>query len=212
MLKIFRRYLLVIITALFVLWLLIKTDWFGSIRNIFKAQPVIIDNTPILIKEINELAQLCTITAYDEVVVDSTVIHPKSPLEMLLPDISKFAGLPVKGKRIVIIGKGQVTAGTDLKKLQSRHFFINKDSIALTLPKTEILDAIINPSGFETFDEMGEWSSEAVNAVKVKARNKMIERALQQNILEKAGQRSVMLMENFLRSTGFKKVTVLIEH
>lgn len=191
--------------------LLLKTNWLGSFKNIFKAQPVVIDNTPILIKEINELAQLCTITAYDEVVVDSTVIQPKSAVEMILPDFSKFSGLPVTGKRIVIIGKGQVTAGVDLKKLQPQHFFILEDSIALTLPSPEILDAIINPSGFETFDEMGEWSSEAVNAVKIKARNKMIERALQQKILEQAGQRSITLMENFLRSAGFKKVTVVIE-
>ena len=209
--KIVRRYLLIAVIAVVAILLLLKTNWFDSLKNIFKAQPVVIDNTPILIKEINELAQLCTITAYDEVVVDSTVIHPKSAVEMILPDFSKFSGLPVTDKRIVLIGKGQITAGVDLKKLQPQHFFIHEDSIALKLPSPEILDAIINPSGFETFDEMGEWSSEAVNAVKVKARNKMIERALQQKILEKAGQRSVTLMENFLRSAGFKKVTVAIE-
>lgn len=209
--KIVRRYLLIAVIAVVAVLLLLKTNWLGSFKNIFKAQPVVIDNTPILIKEINELAQLCTITAYDEVVVDSTVIQPKSAVEMILPDFSKFSGLPVTGKRIVIIGKGQVTAGVDLKKLQPQHFFILEDSIALTLPPPEILDAIINPSGFETFDEIGEWSSEAVNAVKIKARNKMIERALQQKILEQAGQRSITLMENFLRSAGFKKVTVVIE-
>lgn len=209
--KIVRRYFLIAVIAVVAVLLLLKTNWLGSFKNIFKAQPVVIDNTPILIKEINELAQLCTITAYDEVVVDSTVIQPKSAVEMILPDFSKFSGLPVTGKRIVIIGKGQVTAGVDLKKLQPQHFFILEDSIALTLPSPEILDAIINPSGFETFDEMGEWSSEAVNAVKIKARNKMIERALQQKILEQAGQRSITLMENFLRSAGFKKVTVVIE-
>lgn len=209
--KIVRRYLLIAVIAVVAVLLLLKTNWLSSFKNIFKAQPVVIDNTPILIKEINELAQLCTITAYDEVVVDSTVIQPKSAVEMILPDFSKFSGLPVTGKRIVIIGKGQVTAGVDLKKLQPQHFFILEDSIALTLPSPEILDAIINPSGFETFDEMGEWSSEAVNAVKIKARNKMIERALQQKILEQAGQRSITLMENFLRSAGFKKVTVVIE-
>ena len=200
-----------LVAALIILLFFFKTGWIQSLKNIFKEQPVVIDNTPILIKEINELAQLCTITIYDEVVVDSSVIQPKSAVEMLLPDFSKFSGLPVKGKRIVLIGKGSVTAGTDLKKLQPQHFFITGDSISLTLPKTEILDAIINPSGFETFDEMGEWTSEAVTAVKIKARNRMTERALQQKILEKAGAKSVTLMENFLRSAGFKKITVRIE-
>ncbi|MBX2922039.1 MAG: DUF4230 domain-containing protein [Chitinophagaceae bacterium] len=209
--KILRRYIVVFIIAALLILLFFKTDWFGSFKNIFKAQPVVIDNTPILIKEINELAQLCTITVYDEVVVDSAVIQPKSAVEMILPDFSGFSGLPVTGKRIVMIGRGKVIAGTDLKKLQSRHFFMDKDSISLTLPPPEILDAIMNPSDFETFDETGNWSSEAVTFVKIKARNKMIERAIQQKILEKATERSSMLMENFLRSTGFKKVTVRVE-
>ncbi|MBX3254185.1 MAG: DUF4230 domain-containing protein [Chitinophagaceae bacterium] len=209
--KIFRRYIVALMIAALLILLFFKAGWLGSLNNIFKAQPVVIDNTPILIKEINELAQLCTITVYDEVVVDSTVIQPKSAVEMILPDFSKFSGLPVTGKRIVVIGKGKVVAGTDLKKLEPRHFFIGKDSISLTLPKAEILDAIINPSGFETFDELGNWSSEAVTAVKIKARNKMVERALQQKILEKAAERSSMLMENFLRSAGFKKITVRAE-
>lgn len=211
--KLLRQYLVVLlfIATIVIILFFFKTGWLNSLKNIFKEQPVVIDNTPILIKEINELAQLCTITVYDEVVVDSSVIQPKSAIEMILPDFSKFSGLPVSGKRIVIIGKGNVTAGTDLKKLQPQHFFIVKDSISLSLPKAEILDVIINPSGFETFDEMGEWTSEAVTAVKVKARSKMMERALQQKILEKAGARSVTLMENFLRSAGFKKITVRIE-
>lgn len=199
-----------LIAALIIFLFFFKTGWINSLKNIFKEQPVVIDETPILIKEINELAQLCTITIYDEVVVDSVVIKPKSAVEMILPDFSRFSGLPVTGKRIVIIGKGKVIAGTDLKKLQPQHFFIDKDSISLTLPATEILDAIINPSGFETFDEVGEWSGEAVTAVKLKARNRMIERAMQQKILEKAGQRSITLMENFLRGAGFKKITVRV--
>ena len=41
--------------------------WLPSLKNI-RSQPVIIENTPVLIKEINEMAQLCTITVFDEVV------------------------------------------------------------------------------------------------------------------------------------------------
>ena len=66
----------------------------------------------------------------------------------------------------------------------------------------------MNPSDFEVFSETGEWSSEAVTAVKVKARQKMIEKALHQGILNKANARSIALLENFLRGFGFKKVTV----
>lgn len=188
--------------------LLLKNTWLPSVMNIFKPKPVVIDNTPILIKQINELAQLCTITVFDEVVADSVEIRSKSVVESLLPDLSAFGSLPITGRRIVIIAKGKIVAGTDLKKLQQQSIFVHEDSVAVLLPHAEILDAIINPSGIETFSEMGSWTDKEITAVKIKARTKMINRALQQNILTKANERSKMLMENFLRGTGFKKVTV----
>ncbi|WP_152268993.1 DUF4230 domain-containing protein [Agriterribacter humi] len=201
------RYIFLIATVLIVL-LLLNTKWLPSFKNMFKQQPVTIENTPILIKEINELAQLCTITAFDEVVADSVVIKIKTPIETLLPDLSAFGNLPITGKRIVIIGKGKLIAGVDLKKLNEQSIFVHGDSVSLLLPRAEILDVIMNPSDFETFSETGEWSSEAVTAVKVKARKKMIDKALQQGILNKANTRSIALLENFLRGFGFKKVTV----
>jgi hypothetical protein len=154
------------------------------------------------------MAQLCTITVFDEVVADSAVINMKSAADMLLPDLSGFANLPVTGKRIVIIGKGRVVAGVDLKKLNERSISVEGDSVSLTLPAAEITDLIMNPSDFEVFSETGEWSSEAVTAVKVNARNKMMERALERGILSKANTRSIVLLENFLRGLGFKKVRI----
>lgn len=74
-----------------------------------------------------------------------------------------------------------------------------------------ILDAIINPSDVETFEEKGKWSAEDVTSVKMKARNKIIERALQHNILQKADLKAKNVMENFLLSSGYKKVNVVIE-
>lgn len=182
-----------------------------SLGSLFKAQPVVIDDTPILIKEINELAQLCTIKFYNEVVVDSVTIVKKTPAESLLPDFSGFSGLPVTARRIVIIGKGTVVAGTDLKKIRQTDVSVTGDSISLTLPAAEILDAIMNPSDIEIFSEVGRWNAEAVTAVKVKARDQMIKQALQQQVLEKANSRSRQLLENFLFSVGYSKINIAIE-
>ncbi len=202
---------ILVLPVLFVLLLLVfRKQWMPSIGNIFKAQPVVIDDTPILIREINELAQLCTISAYSEVVADSVSVVKKTVAESLLPDLSGFSGLPVTGKRIVVIGKGRVVAGTDLKKIRVEDIFVMGDSIALRLPPAEILDAIMNPTDFEVFSELGQWSPAAVTAVKVKARNKMIVQALHQQILERANSRSQLLLENFLHSIGYNKVKVEI--
>lgn len=199
---------ILLVALVVIILLLLNSKWLPAIKNIFKAQPVVIDNTPILIKEINELAQLCTITAFDEVVADSAVVRMKSGLELLVPDISPFGSLPVAAKKIVIIGKGKVVAGVDLKKLNDKAVFAMQDSISVLLPQAEIFDVIMNPSDFETFSETGDWSNEAVTAVKIKAREKIKENALRQNILRKANERSILLIENFLRSFGFTKITV----
>lgn len=199
---------LIIAAVVIIAVTLLKNRWLPSLTNIFKPRPVVIEETPILIKQINELAQLCTITLFDEVVADSVEIRKKSLGESILPDFSGFGNLPITGRRVVIIAKGKIVAGTDLKKLQVKDMYIQDDSISLTIPKAEILDAIINPSGIETFSETGQWNDAAITAVKIKARNKMINRALQQQILNKADERTVMLMENFLKGVGFKKVVV----
>jgi len=207
MLKKLLKYSLIAVLVIAALFLL-KDKWLPSVAGIFKPQPVIIEETPILIKQINELAQMCTITVFDEVVADSTDIRQKSTAGSLLTDVSSFGILPNTVRKLVIIAKGKVIAGTDLKKLQQQNIFVHEDSVSLTLPRAEILDAIINPSGIETFSETGVWTDKEITAVKIKARNKMIDRALKQQVLEKANDRSIMLMENFLRSAGFKKVTV----
>jgi len=209
MLKKLYKYIILVVIVLVVI-MLFKDKWLNSFTNIFKSKPVIIAETPILIKQINELAQMCAITVFDEVVADSVEIRRKSIGESLLPDFSGFGNLPITGRRIVIIARGKVIAGTDLKKIRPEAISVHGDSVSITLPHSEILDAIVNPSGFETFSELGEWNDREITAVKIKARNKMIGRAMQQEVLKKANERSLMLMENFLRGAGFKKVNIKI--
>lgn len=209
MLKKALKYI-IIVAVIIIAVTLLRDKWLPSLTNIFTPKPVVIEDTPILIKQINELAQMCTITIFDEVVADSVEIRRKSTIETLLPDLSAFGSLPITGRRVVIIAKGKIIAGTDLKKLQPESISVQGDSVAVILPKAEILDAIINPSDIETFSEIGVWNDNEITAVKVKARNKMIDRALKQQILQKANDRSVMLIENFLRSSGFKRVVVKI--
>lgn len=213
MLKILKRNIIllaVIVIAVLLLWLTSK-QWFPSIKDIFKSQPVVIDNTPILIKEINELAQLCTVTAYDEVVADSVESSIRGLKDAMLGYANALQMIGPQ-KKLVIIARGRVVAGVDLKKLSAQDFFIEKDSVSLSLPAAQIFDAIMNPSDFEIFIEQGFWSNDAVTAVKVKARKAMVKRALQQQILQKATDRSKTMMENFLRNSGYSKVNVIVKN
>jgi len=169
-----------------------KMDWLPS-WNIFSSKPVTIDDTPILIKDIRSLGQVITATFYDEVVVDSTIKH-------------HFPQLPVTDDQLVIIARGRVLAGIDLKLLTDKNVKVSKDTVWMQLPPTKILDVIINPADYETFEEKGNWNQEAVTAVKIKARAKITADAFNKNIIDKADTKAKAVLEDFLHAAGFKVV------
>ena len=166
---------------------------------------MIIEETPILIKEINTLAQLMTVTYSDEVVMDTVKLGIGIP--SLVPIIGGSILSPALDK-LVIIGRGKVIAGTDLKKIKDQDIAQTGDSIIIQIPSSTILETILNPSDFETFIEKGNWSEAAETILKVKIRNELIVRAIHQNILRQADVRSKNIMETFLKNTGFKNVEI----
>ena len=188
------------------IWLLNKLSKIPSMRSLFTAEKVVIDQTPILIKNIKSIAQLVTVTAYDEVVVDSLVYNRTAAFIDMFRTVSPMVMLPSLQKELVIIGKGKVLAGTNLQKLNNQSIVVSNDTAWINLPQAEILEAIINPSDFETFEERGQWSNQDVIAVKVKARNKMVARAIERGILDKANKKANAVIENFLHAAGFKVV------
>jgi Protein of unknown function (DUF4230) len=202
LLKFLTRCLLLVAGIVVIVFLCQRMKLLPSFGDIFLPKPVIIDNTPILVKEINSLSQLITITAYSEIVVDSV----KSFTVPILPGVS--APIHLLDDELVLVGKGKILVGVDLAKITTKDVYVKDDSVSITLPKAEILQVITNPSDFETFNETGNWADAEVTAVKIKLRNKMIAAAMQQNILPKATGIAIVMMENFLRSAGFKKVSV----
>jgi hypothetical protein len=189
-------------TLFVIIFLLQRAKLLPSFGNIFGSQPVVIDSTPILVKEIKSLSQLITITAYNELVVDSV-----KPFAIpIMPGMS--VPIHAMDDHLVLIGKGRVLAGVDLSKIQDKDIYVKDDSVSIILPKAEILQVITNPSDFETFEEKGDWTDKEVTAVKIKLQRKMIAAVTQQNILPKAAATANVMMENFMRSVGFTKVSV----
>ena len=182
-----------IIAILAVIFIIKKSDIFSSLKNIFLSRPVVIDESPILIKEIKSLGQLITATLYDEVVVDSTVVN-------------HFPHLPITNDRLVIIARGKVQAGVNLKLITDSSIKVLKDTVWLQLPPAQIIDVTINPENFETFEEKGNWKPDAVTLVKYKAKGLIIAHALHKNIIAKASNKAKAVMESFLHAAGFKIV------
>jgi hypothetical protein len=206
--KLLQRILVTIAVIFLIIFLFQKINWLPSFKNIFKSEPVLIDETPIIIREINTLSQLITVTFTDEVVMDTAKISNGMP--SLLP-LSIGTVLTPSVDKLVIIGRGKVIAGTDLKKIKEGDIEVTGDSIHVTLPTAEILQTIVNPSGFETFIEEGTWSDAAVTSLKIKIRNKITKQALDQQIFKQANDRSLNIIKVFLQNTGFKKIGITIE-
>ncbi len=205
--KTLLKYLLIIASVFFIIFLFQKINWLPSFKNIFASQPVVIDETPVIIKEINTLSQLITVTYTDEIVMNE--VKPGKGISSIMSTGVGMMLVP-STDRLVLIGRGKVLAGVDLKKLNEKDVNAAGDSIHVTLPAAQIINTIINPSGFETFDEKGDWNEEAVTALKIKIKNELTKRAVQQNILKQAQERSLNIIETFLKSTGFKKVNITI--
>ncbi len=194
-----KKYLIITASLLLIIFLLMKMNWLPSFSDIFKSKPLQIDETPVLIKEINNLSQLITISMYDEVVMAFS--KPKH--------LPSFPGLRPVPDKIVLIGKGKVLAGVDLKKIKENNLSVTGDSVSIYIPPAQIFSTIINPSDFETFDETGKWSPDQITDIKKRIRDKITARAIQNQILPKAYQRSKLILENFLRGVGFKKIYFL---
>ena len=203
------RFVLIILLLLVGIWLYRHPDWPSSFKNLFSSKQLEIENTAIVVQEINALAQLVTITSYNEVVMEEVIKGAPIFNNPAIPTILSVPNLRYSDSKLVLIGKGKVLAGIDLAKLTNKDVFIKEDSIAITLPKAQILQTIINPSDYDTFEETGSWNDEETRAVKVKLRDKLVATVLQQGILQKATVKAKLVMENFISNVGFKKVTVL---
>lgn len=201
-----RNRIIIILTAVAAFLLLEKIKVIPSLKDVFGAKPVVIDETPVLVKDIKSIGQLITYSFYDEAVADSVITTRGSAFVNAFNRLAPVPMLPTADKQLVLIGRGKVLAGIDLSLLTDTGLIIKDDTITLTLPKPQIFSAILNPGDFETFIEQGNWTNDEVTLVKLKARRKIEAHALQQNILEKAGTKAKEILKNFLENMGFKKV------
>ena len=69
--KFLQKYLVIAVAILLIIFLFQKINRIPSFKDIFSSKPVLIEKTPIIITEINALAQLITVTFTDEMVMDT---------------------------------------------------------------------------------------------------------------------------------------------
>ena len=206
--KFFSRLLIIVVLIVGGFFLLRSFKIWPAFTSLFSAKELVIDETPILVTRIQSIAELMTVTNYDEVVVDSLRLAKQNLVTGLLGYATPLAMPVLPADQIVLIAKGRVIAGLDMNDLKAENIYIKDDSIAVALPSAKILDVITNPSDFETFTESGDWTPSEVTMVKNKARGVLQKRALASGILQRANEQGLQLVDNFLKASGFKKRSV----
>lgn len=186
-------------------WLLSKMNLIPSLGELLAPKAVQIDETAIIVKDIQPLAQLVTLSAYNEIVVDSavnlpgvTVIQPLMPL--IVPQISSL------NKAIVIIGKTVAHVGVDLKKITTKDIRLSADTVYLNLPPAQVLDVVLNPSDVEIFIEKGAWSPETITALKNRISAQAVEQVVKNGLIEQSQRKAAEILTRFFEATGKKVV------
>ena len=174
---------------------LAKIGLVPSLSSLFRGGTPKIEDTPVIIQQVKNIAQMFTQTYYDEYVYDTGLI--RTPI---------FS----QNKRLIFIAKGEVIAGFDLSELNEKSIIRRDKSIVVKLPPARILDVVINPSGFETFIEEGEITFEDSKKFHEDARRIFDRNARDKGILKNSAEQGRQTLEKFFRLLGFETVDIII--
>lgn len=177
------------------------------VKFVKEANKLEIADTPNVVEEIKKISELTTYTYIEEMVVKDTKVEAKEA--GMLSFLHKSEVPDSTRSEIVIITRGVVRAGYDLAKIKDGDLKISNDTLSVVLPATEIFDVIINPSDNDVFIEEGKWSHEEVTALQVDCKNRLLQNAHDNGVLEKADKHGKEKVENLFKTFGFNVVNVI---
>lgn len=159
-----------------------------------------IEKTENVVQEVKKISEFTTACYYEESVLKSEKItEGKTWFGVKTDDVVDAIVLTVKCK---------VRAGFDLSMLGDNDLIVAGDSVSIKLPSPKIFDVISNPSDYKIFEESGDWSHEEIVALQVDGKQKVLNNALDSNILEKANTIGKERIVALFTVMGFRVVTV----
>lgn len=188
--------IVLVLVAAALLWLKLKP----------KDEGLKIDETANVVTEIRKIAQFTSACYYEDVILKDKKAN-ESLGGKVVNSFSK-KDKPILEDEIVIVASGNVRAGFDLSKLSEKDIVIRDSVLEVTLPKAEIFEVIVNPSGFDVYVEDGTWSHEQVTKVENKAMNKIRNDAISDGLLEKATELGVTKLTELFKTFGYKEVVI----
>ncbi len=132
--------------------------------NRASAQDLALEQTPLIIENIEAIAKIATLTYREEFVVDS-IEYYKTPNDRIAGELDKlFSQGDLKNvlkngnidRRLTLITTVDAQIGFDLKDLKQS--IRNKDTLLIKVPIPQILHIGIDYRASEVFIEIGKWT------------------------------------------------------
>jgi len=194
-----RKYKKIIMLGLILIFAVIfweKAGILTSNKNYFSSFSVTPSKEEI-IAQTRSLAEVVVVSAYDEFIVDTITYLVQNTLDT---DDKKF-----KSQNLVKI-KGITKASVQIKELTVFQIVINEDSIAIRLPKPEILSVKID-SVLSQFSTVGDDKILNLSGkVIIEIKDLLQKRAEDHQINSSATLQSINKMGNYYKLLGFRKV------
>ena len=161
-----------------------------------------IEDTANIVQEVKKISEFTTACFYEESVIQGSKTTTKKHWYGEKIDTIKH--------EIVLTAKCKVRAGFDLSMLGENDLVVKGDTVSIKLPVPKILDVISNPSDYKIFEETGDWGHEEIVAMQSERKEKVLENALEHNILEKANQIGKGRIVTLFQGLGFNVINVTL--
>ena len=165
-------------------------------------KPLLIENTANIVEEVKKISEFTTACYYEESVIQDHKLTTKK----------QWFGneLDTVENSIVLTVLCKVRAGYDLSAIDGDALVVKGDTVNIKLPAPKIFDVISNPSDYKIFEEIGKWEHDEVIVLQKQAKEKMLQNALDHNILEKANSIGKERIKTLFATLGFKVVNVTL--
>lgn len=167
-----------------------------QISRVLNPTPTILPDPVTIIHEVRTLARLETIQYTVEKII--TAETRQGAFEWLV------------GDRLIFVAHGSVIAGVDLNKLQPDDLEVENGVLYVQLPEPEVFATVLDNEQSYVYDrETGLFSSGEVDLeteARRAAEREIRESALEDGILDMAGQNAEHFLDRLFRDLGFPEV------
>ena len=189
----------VIAAVIVAAWLFLFNPFDWNMNLFGKPQ---IEKTANIVEEVKKISELTTACYYEESVLQKEKIITKK--QWFSSDVDTVKNT------IVLTVLCKVRAGFDLSMLGENDLVVKGDTVNIKLPAPKIFDVISNPSDYRIFEESGDWKHDEIVAMQVQGKERMLQNALENNILEKANIIGKERVATLFATFGFNVVNVTL--